>query len=163
MTEIETEVTLDEIDRGILNLIQSEFPLDERPYQVLGRRLELDEADVLERVRRMRREGVIRRIGGNFTSSRLGYASTLCAAKVPEDKFENFMDCVNQYDGVTHNYRREHDLNVWFTFIAPSIEDIEEKLGEISRTTGVEEIYNLPAEKTFKIKVDFKFDDEPTK
>jgi DNA-binding Lrp family transcriptional regulator len=91
--------------------------------------------------------------------SSLGYASTLCAARVPDDQLEAFVAEVNQYPGVTHNYRRDHDLNVWFTFIAPSMEDIEKSLQAISEATGVKEIHNLPAERTFKIKVDFKFDE----
>ena len=78
---------------------------------------------------------------------------------MPEDKFEKFVRCVNRYDGVTHNYRRDHDFNVWFTFIAPDMEDIERHLADIAAETGVTEIYNLPADKTYKIKVDFKFDE----
>lgn len=159
MTDREAIIELDDVDRAILNRIQSDFPLDARPYRVLAGQLDLEEDDVLNRVRRMRDTGVIRRIGGNFSSSRLGYASTLCAARVPEERLEEFVACVNRYDGVTHNYRRNHDLNVWFTFIAPSMEEIEETLAEIAAETGVPEIYNLPAEKTFKIKVDFRFDE----
>ncbi|MEW6266175.1 MAG: AsnC family transcriptional regulator [Thermodesulfobacteriota bacterium] len=153
------QVNLDETDRIILNQIQSDFPLDPEPYEVLGRRIGLSGEEVLTRVRRMRANGVIRRIGGNFYSNMLGYASTLCAARVPEDKVAAFVECVNQYEGVTHNYRRDHDLNIWFTFIAPSLEDIERGLAEIAAATGVQEIYNLPAVKTFKIKVDFRFDE----
>lgn len=159
MTEEETSVSLDETDRALLNLIQSDFPLEPRPYQVLGQRLGLSEEEVLSRLRRLRETGVIRRIGGNFASRRLGYASTLCAARVPPDKLAAFENKVNEYPGVTHNYRRDHDLNLWFTFIAPSMEEIEESLAEIARETGVREIYNLPAEKTFKIKVDFRFEE----
>lgn len=159
MTGDHSEIRLDEIQKAVLNQIQSDFPIDPRPYRVLGQRLGLSEEAVLDQVRRLRRSGVIRRIGGNFSSTSLGYASTLCAARVPEDRLESFIRRVNQFDGVTHNYRREHDLNVWFTFIAPSMDDIERALADISRDTGVTEIYNLPAVQTFKIKVDFKFEE----
>ena len=159
MPEEEFEIGLDEVDRAILNQIQSDFPLAPRPYAVLAERLGLSEDDVLDRVVRMRDGQIIRRIGGNFASGKLGYSSTLCAARVPDDKMDLFIRSVNRYDGVTHNYRRNHDLNVWFTFIAPSMEEIEESLAEIAAATGVEEIYNLPANRTFKIKVDFKFDE----
>jgi DNA-binding Lrp family transcriptional regulator len=158
VTEDLDSIELDDTDRAILNLIQSDFPIHPRPYQVLGDQLGLSEDQALERVNQLRDAGVIRRVGGNFSSKNLGYSSTLCAAKVPEDKFDEFVTAVNQYKGVTHNYRRDHDYNVWFTFIAPSMEDIEQRLAEIARQTGVSEIYNLPAENTFKIKVDFKFD-----
>ena len=150
---------LDEIDRAILNLAQTDFPIEPRPYRVLGERLGLSEDEVLSRVKRLRASGVIRRIGGNFSAGLLGYTSTLCAARVPEDKLAAFIDAVNQYDGVTHNYRRNHDLNVWFTFIASSREEIDACLADISKATGVSEIFNLPADKTFKIRVDFKFEE----
>ncbi|MBW2062557.1 MAG: winged helix-turn-helix transcriptional regulator [Deltaproteobacteria bacterium] len=150
---------LNETERSVLNQIQSDFPIEARPYQVLAQRLGLTEAQVLEIVQRLRKNGVIRRIGGNFFARSLGYTSTLCAARVPEDKLEEFIEAVNEYPGVTHNYRRSHDLNVWFTFIAPSMEDIEKNLAAIAEASGVREIYNLPADKIFKIKVDFRFEE----
>jgi DNA-binding Lrp family transcriptional regulator len=146
---------MDEADRAIVNAIQSAFPITVRPYRELAQQLELSESDVLERVRRLKEQGIIRRIGGNFDSSRLNFTSTLCAAKVPEESLDRFVDVVNQYSGVTHNYLRNHAYNVWFTFIAPSMGDIEDALQEISRKTGVEDICNLPAVRMFKIKVDF--------
>lgn len=147
---------MDEADRKILNAIQSEFPIRERPYEELGRQVGLSEEDVLKRVKRLRELGIIRRIGGNFHSSKLDFTSTLCAAKVPEEKLERFVEVVNRYPGVTHNYLRNHEFNVWFTFIAPSSELIEHSLREISELTEVKEVYSLPAVKMFKIKVDFE-------
>ncbi|MBW1997479.1 MAG: AsnC family transcriptional regulator [Deltaproteobacteria bacterium] len=147
---------MDDTDRAILNEIQSDFPLEQRPYLELARRLGLSERDVIERVKRLKDRGIIRRIGGNFHSRKLNFTSTLCAAKVPEDKLDQFVRLVNSYPGVTHNYMRNHDYNVWFTFIAPSMAEIEKSLNEISRESGVEEIRNLPAVRTFKIKVDFE-------
>jgi DNA-binding Lrp family transcriptional regulator len=75
---------------------------------------------------------------------------------VPEEKIKVFVGLVNGYKGVTHNYLRGHDYNVWFTLIAPSTKDIEDVLNEISEKTGVKEILNLPTIRTFKIKVDFE-------
>ena len=147
---------MDDIDRKILNEIQSDFPITSRPYLELGRRLNLSEREVLERIGRMKEEGIIRRIGGNFHSGRLDFPSTLCAAKVPEEKLEQFVEAVNRHDGVTHNYLRNHVYNVWFTFIAEDMDFIEGALREISEETGVTEILNLPAERMFKIKVDFE-------
>ncbi|MBT8368972.1 MAG: Lrp/AsnC family transcriptional regulator, partial [Deltaproteobacteria bacterium] len=113
------EVNIDDIDRAILNRIQSDFPLTPRPYHTIGQELELSEDEVLKRVRRLKDTGIIRRIGGNFTPHALGFVSTLCAAKVPPDKIRQFAEAVNRYPGVTHNYRRDNSFNVWFTFIAP--------------------------------------------
>jgi DNA-binding Lrp family transcriptional regulator len=147
---------MDDIDRKILNEIQSAFPIASRPYLELGKRLDLSEEEVLERVKRLRSEGIIRRIGGNFDSGKINFTSTLCAARVPEEKIKAFVELVNGYKGVTHNYLRGHDYNVWFTLIAPSIKDIEDVLNEISGKTGVKEILNLRAIRTFKIKVDLE-------
>ena len=143
-------------DKDILNEIQSDFPITSRPYRELEKRLNLSELEILDRVKELKRSGVIRRIGGNFHSDRLEYESTLCAAKVPEDKIEHFVEVVNRHPGVTHNYLRNHAYNVWFTFIAKNMAYIKNALREISEETQVEEILNLPAVKTFKIKVDFE-------
>lgn len=147
---------MDLIDRAILNEIQSDFPIVSRPYQELGKRLQISEREVMERVMRLRRKGIIRRIGGNFDSRKLNFTSTLCAAMVPDEKLETFVDVVNRYTGVTHNYLRNHPYNVWFTFIAPDMADIESALRTIADETGVEEICNFPAIRMFKIKVDFE-------
>ncbi len=146
---------LDDIDKAILNRIQSEFPICRRPFDVIARELGLLERDVINRVGKLKESGIIRRIGGNFVPEKVGYVSTLCTAKVPEDKIEQFTAVVNRYPGVTHNYLRDNPYNVWFTFIAPSMEEIEENLRQISRDTGVAEILNLPATKNFKIRAHF--------
>lgn len=147
---------MDDRDRAILNEIQSDFPISSRPYREVGKRMDISESEVLERVKKLKTDGVIRRIGGNFDSKRLNFRSTLCAAKVPDGDVEDFVRVVNAYPGVTHNYLRNHDYNVWFTFIAPSMSHIEVALEEISKATGATEIVNLPAVKRFKIKVDFE-------
>ena len=147
---------MDEVDRAILNTIQSDFPIVSSPYLEIGERVHLSEEEVFERIKRLKINGIIRRIGGNFDSRQLDFASTLCAAKVPEEAIEGFVEVVNQYPGVTHNYLRDHEYNVWFTFIAPTIAYITNALEEISRITGVPEIRNLPAVKMFKIRVDFE-------
>ncbi|RLB37601.1 MAG: Lrp/AsnC family transcriptional regulator [Deltaproteobacteria bacterium] len=148
-------MSMDEIDKSILNEIQSHFPIHPRPYKVVGERLGLCEEEVIERVKRLKDAGIIRRIGGNFHSHRLDFTSTLCAAKVPKEKVEDFVSVVNSYQGVTHNYLRNHPYNIWFTFIAEEMEVIDRALKEISEKTGVKEILNLPAVEMFKIKVHF--------
>ncbi len=147
---------MDKTDRTIIREIQSNFPISPRPYEELGKRFNLPEYEVLERVKRLKEKGIIRRIGGNFNSKRLNFTSTLCAAKVPEEKMNKFVQIVNGYPGVTHNYLRKHEYNVWFTFIAPNMPYIHHALDEISKKSGVTEILNLPAVQTFKIKVEFE-------
>ena len=147
---------MDATNKNILNEIQSDFPITPRPFLELGRRLGLSENEVIEAIKRLRDEGIIRRIGGNFHSSKLNFASTLCAAKVPQEKIDDFVEIVNSYPGVTHNYLRNNDYNIWFTFIAQDMGYIEKAIQEISEKTGVTAIRNLPAVRTFKIKVDFE-------
>ncbi len=147
---------MDATDKAIINRIQSDFPVSSRPYAVIADEFDLSEDEVISRVQQLKSDDIIRRIGGNFVPGKLGYVSTLCAGKVPEDKIDTFARIVNQYTGVTHNYVRENDYNVWFTFIAPSRELIAKYLAEISEKTGVKEIINLPATHVFKIKAHFK-------
>lgn len=151
------DARLDGPDRAILGLIQSGFPLESRPYAAIGKAVGLPEEECLERVRAMRKRGLIRRIGGNFQSAKLGFSSTLCAAKVPQDKLDAFIRAVNAEKGVTHNYLRDHAYNVWFTLISPSKEAARATLEAISAATGVA-VLNLPATALYKIKVDFQMD-----
>ena len=150
------EVPIEDIDRDILNQIQSDFPITSRPYRTIAEKLGLAEDEVLKRVYRLKESGIIRRIGGNFAPEKLGFVSTLCAAKVPEDKISQFAEVVNRYPGVTHNYRRENKFNVWFTFIAPSMDEINTSLKQIAAETGVTDILNLPATRVFKIRAEFQ-------
>jgi DNA-binding Lrp family transcriptional regulator len=141
--------------RKILNEIQSDFPISSRPFRDLGNRLKMTESEVIDAVKHLKEKGIIRRIGGNFQTSKLNFVSTLCAARVPDERIDHFVETVNAYPGVTHNYLRAHSYNVWFTFIAEEMNIIEDTLETIRRETGVKEILNLPAEEMFKIKVDF--------
>ena len=146
---------LDDIDRALLNRIQSDFPLTVRPFATIAVELGLKEDEVLALVRRLKADDIIRRIGGNFVPDKVGFVSTLCAAQVPADRLEAFTAAVNRFPGVTHNYLRDDPMNVWFTFIAPSMGEIETHLAAIRRETGVDEILNMPATQVFKIRAQF--------
>ncbi len=149
-------MVIDEKNKKILNNIQVNFPIHSRPYKIIAQKLDLSEDELITRIRQMKEDVLIRRIGGNFSPDRLGYHSTLCAAKVPEDKIKLFTKAINAYSGVTHNYKRDHEFNIWFTFIASSIEIIKTNLKQISKETGVKTILNLPATRVFKISANFK-------
>lgn len=149
------DILLDNINRDIINQIQSDFPITPRPFQTIAERIGITEQDVITRIGHLKKKKIIRRIGGNFVPEKLGFVSTLCAAKVPEDMIDHFAGVVNQYPGVTHNYQRENPYNIWFTFITSSIEEIENNLIQIAETTGITEILNLPATKVFKIRAEF--------
>lgn len=155
MKKINNNFSLDETDKAILNRIQSDFPITPSPYLAIAKELRLTEDDVINRLKKLKKNGIIRRMGGNFVPEKLGFVSTLCAAVVPEEKIGSFTKVINRYPGVTHNYLRDGSFNVWFTFIAPSMKEIDSNLKQISKETGVKEIINLPATKVFKIKAHF--------
>ncbi len=147
---------MDPIDKLILNEIQAGFPVAPHPYRILGEKLGIREEEVFRRVKMLKETGIVRRLGASINSRRIGFVSTLLAAKVPEDKFELFVATVNACPGVTHNYERVHEYNVWFTLIASSEEEKKRIIQELIEATGVD-ILELPAKRIFKIRVDFKF------
>lgn len=149
-------MTADQIDRKLLNLIQANFPLSPEPYREIGEALGISEEEVLSRVGKMIDSGLIRRLGGIFDSRKLGYQGTLCAMRVEENLIDKVAAAINTYPGVTHNYLREHDYNMWFTAMAQSKEKLEEMLEQIKIDTGINEILVLPAQKLFKIRVNFE-------
>ena len=147
---------MDSIDKKILNIIQKEFPVVAEPFKVIAERVGITEDETLERISRLKQEGIIRRIGAVFDSRKMGFVSTLCAARVPEEKLKAFVEAVNSYAGVTHNYRRNHEYNVWFTFIAPDEETLEKSLAQIRDRTSVGDVISMPAVRTFKIDASFE-------
>jgi DNA-binding Lrp family transcriptional regulator len=148
---------MDQVERCLLNYVQTSFPVTKRPYHVLGQLVGIDEGEAQERIQRLRREGIIRRLGAVLNSRRIGYYSTLCAAKVSGEKISLLSGMLEQMPGVTHNYLRTHDYNLWFTLIASSQKKAEALLAGLREKSGVSEIYSLPALRMFKIKVDFDF------
>lgn len=145
---------MDRVDRKILDLLQQDFPLTVEPYKELARQVGRSEEEVLERIARLKEAGIIRRIGGIINARGLGWVTTLCAVSVPEDRIEEIAQRINAEPGVTHNYLRDHELNMWFTLIAPSHQEIEAILDKIETDTDLS-IHNFPAAQTYKIKVSF--------
>lgn len=141
--------------RNLLNKIQTDFPVVSRPFLAIANELDMTEDEVITRIKHLKETGYIRRLGGVFNSKSLGYTSTLCAMKVPEDRIEQVTSIVNSYGSVTHNYLRSHCYNMWFTLTAPSKSDIKAILNEIKVQSGVMDTMVLEGIKTFKIKVNF--------
>ena len=148
---------MDILDRKLLDIIQTAFPLVPRPYAALGEQLGISEEEALSRVKDLKARKIIRRLGANFQSAKLGFRSTLCGACVPEHKLDDFISYVNALPGVTHNYLRKHKFNVWFTVIGPSWEQVCATIEGVTEHTGVP-VMNLPATKLFKIRVDFSME-----
>lgn len=145
---------MDEIDKKILNLIQEEFPLHERPYAEIGRQVGIDEKKAMDRVRKLKDAGIIRRIGVVFEPKRLDYTSTLCGVHVDEEELMAVVDVINRHAGVTHNYEREGELNVWFTIIADKAEEIDRFIEDLQWRFSLK-IYRFPKKRVFKIKTFF--------
>ena len=142
---------METLDRKILEIIQDGFPLEERPYAALGRRLGVSEEDAFEHVEGLRKSGVIRRLGGVYDSRRLGYISRLCAGVVPEGNLDGFATAVDKIPSITHNYIRSHAYNVWFTVIARSEAEIQETVRGLESETALHDAHVLSASRMFKI------------
>ncbi|MDR1920596.1 MAG: Lrp/AsnC family transcriptional regulator [Candidatus Adiutrix sp.] len=153
---------LDKIDRLILDHIQNGFPVEIRPYDAVASELNqnwgltLSGLEVWERVLRLRKNGCIRRLGAVFNADRLGYKSTLCAAKAPQSQISEFAEMVNAYPQVTHNYLRSDDLNVWFTFSSDRGSALKEFITCLKTNSGIEDIFEMEAVRRFKVRAVFK-------
>lgn len=134
---------MDDIDRRLINALQGGFPLSGRPYAEVGRDLGLDEQDVIDRLQALKDAGVLSRFGPMFDAARLGGAFTLAAVAVPEEHFDEVAETVNAFVEVAHNYRRSHELNMWFVVAAERRERIGEVLAEIEDATGLT-VLDLP-------------------
>ena len=147
---------LDDLDRRLLDLVQKEFPLTKRPFLALSETLGVGEDEVIRRARRLRDQGIIRRIGPILDMRRLGCSGVLVALPVSAERMEVVADLVNGYHEISHNYLRpnETDYNMWFT-ISASEKRIEEILSEIREKTGLEQLV-LPTKRIFKIGVRFE-------
>ncbi len=147
---------LSSFDKELLNLLQGNLPVCGHPFAVLGEQLGTDEATVLERLRKLKEEGYLRRIGTFFDSNRLGYRGTLVALKVSSDRMKTVAEAINLYPGATHNYEREGRYNLWFTLLSPDAEHEKRVLDEIRAMPGVDDMLNLKAKKKYKINVQFR-------
>jgi siroheme decarboxylase len=147
--------TWDDLDRKILDILQNDFPLAVKPYAVMADSLSISEDELISRIAVMKDSGLIRRIGGIMDSRKLGFYSTLCAVSVPAGRLDEAALIINQQPGVTHNYQRDHNYNMWFTLTMPSREEAVTVLQELKSSLGLN-IISMPAEKVYKIKVSFK-------
>ena len=154
---------MDQLDKDILNIIQTGFPIEARPYAIIGEKVGLSEDEAYDRIMKLKEEKIIRRIGATFDSRKLHFTSTLCALICPPEKLEAVAKIVSSFPQVTHNYERAHTYNLWFTVIAESQEKLQAILDEISEKGGVDKVRSMPAKKLIKIKVDFKFKDKKEK
>jgi len=148
---------MDELDCRILEALQNDFPLSERPYELVARKLQVPSDELWDRLQRLRAKGVIRRIGASLDSRKLGFCSTLAAVSV-EGLVEQAAKIIVSFSEVTHVYLRKDHFNIWFTIIAVNNERIEYILHQIRTSLLLEEsqVLNLPVKKLFKLNACFK-------
>lgn len=153
-------VTLDETDQQLLNVIQTEFPLVSRPFAVLGERLGETEAHAMARYQRLKDDRVIRQVSGIFDTRKLGYHTSLVATAVDERHIEDAAAVISAHPGVSHNYRRDHDFNIWWTVAVPPHMDLQAHVNALHRLTGSTSTRVLPTLKLYKIGVDLDASDK---
>ena len=153
-------VALDKLDRRLLNLMQGSFPLEPRPYAAVAREAGIPEEQALERVRRLLAERIIRQVTPIYDTRALGYSSMLVAARVDPEHPWRAAKIVNSHPGVSHNYLRNHDFNMWFTLATEpgSPLGLDGTLEVLQRLTGAESIRQLPTLKLFKIRMDLEME-----
>jgi siroheme decarboxylase len=153
-------IPLDDLDRKLLNLMQGSFPIAPRPYEHVASLAEVPEALVMERVQRLLDKRIIRQVTPIFDTRALGYSSMLVAAKVDPEHPHRAAGIINEHPGVSHNYLRNHDFNLWFTIATEpdSKLGLEGTLEVLAREAGAESVRQLPTLKLFKIRMDLEME-----
>jgi len=153
-------VPLDDLDRKLLNLMQGQFPLAPRPYAAVAAKAEVTEAEVMARVQRLLDDRIIRQVTPIYDTRAFGYGSMLVAAKVDPEHPWRAATIINSHPGVSHNYLRNHEFNMWFTIAVEedSVLGLQGTLDLLQELTGAESIRQLPTLKLFKIRMDLEME-----
>jgi len=134
---------VDSLDRKIINLLQAGFPLSEEPYLEVAQQLGIEEQALLDRLSRLLDENILSRFGPMYDAQKFGGAFSLVAVRVPEDDFDKVTEIVNSYPEVAHNYKRDHDYNMWYVLATDSPEKIDEVNSDIEKKIGMK-VFNMP-------------------
>lgn len=144
-----------QVERELLNIVQSDFPLVEQPFKAIGEQLELSEEEVIDLVADLKKKNVIRQISAIFDTRRLGYKTSLVAMQFSDDMLEAGAARINEHPGVSHNYGRTGHFNLWFTLAVGPDESLEDAIDQMGRETGALSWRLLPTKQFFKIGVNF--------
>jgi DNA-binding Lrp family transcriptional regulator len=144
---------LEAADRELLNAVQWDFPLEPRPYAALAQRLGTSEPEVLDRVGRVKELGVLRQLSAIFDTRALGYSSALVAAKIDPDRVDEAAAVISTHPGVSHNYKRNHPYNLWYTIAVPPGDPLDAHIDVLHRDSGALVTRKLPTLRLFKIGV----------
>src|SRR5919199_4562530 len=144
---------MDDLDKKLLNILQMNLPLTPTPYAAMGAELGLSEADVIARVAELKRTNILRQVSAIFDTRKIGYRSSLVAAKVPPERLVQAARVINEHPGVSHNYERNHPFNLWYTVAVPPPSTVEEHVDALHRKSGADVTRIMTTLKLFKIGV----------
>lgn len=151
---------MDKMDKEILNEIQWTFPLVPRPYSDIAKKFQISDEELMQRLRALKEVGIIRQLSAIFDTRMLGYKSALVAMAIDADKLDSIANQVNKHPGVSHNYERNHEYNLWFTLAVPPGSDLKSEIDKFSKLQGINKVRMLPTIKLFKIGVKLEMVDE---
>ena len=144
---------MDALDKEILNEIQWSFPLVAEPYKALAEKFKLSNEEMKKRISALKASGVLRQLSAIFDTRRLGYKSSLVAMAIAPEKLDHVANQINRHPGVSHNYERNHEYNLWFTLATPPGSDLKTEVDKFSKLPGILKVRLLPTIKLFKIGV----------
>jgi DNA-binding Lrp family transcriptional regulator len=146
---------MDEIDKQIINAMQSGFPICDAPYRQVAEQLELTEQDLITRLKALLDNGTLTRFGPLYNAEQMGGALTLAAVKAPTERFDEITGIINSFPEVAHNYARNHELNMWFVIATQTPEQIRQTIDSIEQLTGLT-VYNMPKNKEYFVNLNLK-------
>ncbi len=144
---------MDKMDKEILNEIQWTFPLVPRPYSEIAKKFQISDEELMKRLRSLKESGILRQLSAIFDTRRLGYKSALVAMAIDVDRLDYVASQINRHPGVSHNYERNHEYNLWFTLAVPPGSDLKSEIDKFSKLNGIKKIRMLPTINLFKIGV----------
>jgi DNA-binding Lrp family transcriptional regulator len=144
---------MDELDKELLNEIQWTFPLVTRPFDAIAKKFDTTPEIVKEHLNNLKKAGVLRQLSAIFDTRKLGYTSSLVAMEIEHDKLEYVASQINRHPGVSHNYEREHQFNLWFTLAVPPGSDLKIEVDKFNVLKGIKKVRMLPTLQLFKIGV----------
>ncbi len=146
---------MDDINRQIINTLQGNFPISDRPYLEVAQKLGITEDNLLQRLECLLKNKILTRFGPMYDIQKLGGSFSLCAIQVPPERFEEITRIVNAFPEVAHNYERDHEFNMWFVLATESAEQITQINQAIEEKTGLK-VYNMPKLQEFFVGLHFQ-------
>jgi len=148
-------MNLHEHDKIIINRLQGGFPICENPWNELEKTLNIPADEIISRIERMKQDGILSRFGPMYHAEKMGGGLTLAAVKVDESRYDEVTEIINSFSEVAHNYKREHELNMWFVIATEEPEQIQLTINDIEDRTGLR-VYNMPKQQEFYLNLKFE-------